>query len=142
MTKSNASKATSDALCRVLADTYVLYLKTHNYHWNVEGPKFRNLHKMFEEQYNDLWQSLDDIAERIRALGYYAPGTHAKLRALATIGENETIPSEDDMLKELIADNEAVSNTIRAALKLAQDSGDEPSAGLLTDRLGTLEKQL
>jgi starvation-inducible DNA-binding protein len=142
MTNSNASKASSDALCRVLADTYVLYLKTHNYHWNVEGPKFRNLHKMFEEQYNDLWQSLDDIAERIRALGYYAPGTYAKLRALATVGENEEIPNEDGMLRELIADNEATANTIRAALKVAQDAGDEPSAGLLTDRLATLEKQL
>ncbi len=142
MTKSNASKASSDALCRVLADTYILYLKTHNFHWNVEGPKFRNLHKMFEEQYNDLWQSLDDIAERIRALGYYAPGTYAKLRALARVRENEDIPAEDDMLKELIADNETTANTIQTALKVAQDAGDEPSAGLLTDRLTTLEKQL
>jgi starvation-inducible DNA-binding protein len=142
MTNSNANKASSDALCRVLADTYVLYLKTHNYHWNVEGPKFRSLHLMFEDQYRDLWQSLDDIAERIRALGFYAPGTYAKLRALATVGESEEIPSEDDMLRELIADNETTSNTIRAALKIAQDAGDEPSVGLLTDRLSVLEKQL
>lgn len=142
MTKSNANKASSDALCRVLADTYVLYLKTHNYHWNVEGPKFRSLHLMFEEQYRDLWQSLDDIAERIRALGFYAPGTYTKLRALATVHENEEVPDEDAMLRELISDNETTSNTIRTALKIAQDAGDEPSAGLLTDRLTALEKQL
>ncbi len=142
MSTSNASKASSDALCKVLADTYVLYLKTHNFHWNVEGPKFRNLHLMFEEQYRDLWASLDDIAERVRALGYYAPGTYAKLRELATVTENEEIPSGDDMLKELIADNETTAKTIAAALKVAQDAGDEPSAGLLTDRLTVLEKQL
>jgi starvation-inducible DNA-binding protein len=97
---------------------------------------------MFEEQYRDLWQSLDDIAERIRALGAYAPGTYSKLRDLATVKDNEQIPGEDDMLRELITDNDTTAATIRSALKVAQDAGDEPSAGLLTDRLQVLEKQL
>lgn len=142
MSKGNVYKQVSEALSRVLADTYFLYLKTHNYHWNVEGPKFRILHVMFEEQYRDLWQSLDDLAERIRALGFYAPGTYGKMHGLATVVENEQIPSEDDMLRELIADNEKTATTIRSAVKIAQDAGDEPSEGFLTDRLFVLEKQL
>jgi starvation-inducible DNA-binding protein len=137
-----AKKACAEALSKVLADTYVLYLKTHNYHWNVEGPKFRSLHETFEEQYRDLWDSIDDIAERIRALGHYAPGTYAKFQALSTIKDNEDIPSADNMLKELIADNETVARTIRSALSTTQDAGDEASAGLLADRLTTHEKQL
>ncbi|WEX12122.1 Dps family protein [Chelativorans sp. AA-79] len=137
-----AKKACAEALSKVLADTYVLYLKTHNYHWNVEGPKFRSLHEMFEEQYRDLWSSIDDIAERIRALGHYAPGTYAKFQALSTVKDNEDIPAADDMLKELIADNGMVARTIRSALPTIQEAGDEASAGLLADRLTTHEKQL
>lgn len=137
-----AKKVCVDALSKILADTYVLYLKTHNYHWNVEGPKFRSLHEMFEEQYRDLWDSIDDIAERIRALGHYAPGTYAKFQALSTVKDNEDIPVADNMLKELIADNETVTRTIRSALPTVQEAGDEASAGLLTDRLTTHEKQL
>lgn len=137
-----ARKACAEALSKVLADTYVLYLKTHNYHWNVEGPKFRSLHEMFEEQYRDLWDSIDDIAERIRALGHYAPGTYAKFRALATVQDNEDLPAADEMFNELIADNQTVARTIRAALTTIQAAGDEASAGLLTDRLATHEKQL
>jgi starvation-inducible DNA-binding protein len=135
-------KACAEALSKVLADTYFLYFKTHNYHWNVVGPKFRALHEIFDEQYTDLWKSLDEIAERIRALGSQAPGTYAKLHALAAIKENEKIPGADDMLRELIADNETVTRTIRSALAAAQEAGDEASAGLLADRLATHEKQL
>lgn len=141
MTKT-AKKACAGALSKVLADTYVLYLKTHNYHWNVEGPRFRSFHEIFEEQYRDLWESIDEIAERIRALGHYAPGTYAKLKALATVKDNEKIPGAEDMLRELIADNETVVKTIRSALPTTEDAGDEVSAGLLVDRLTVHEKQL
>ena len=130
------------ALSKVLADTYLLYLKTHNFHWNVEGAKFRALHQMFEEQYQALWTSIDEIAERIRALGEYAPGTYAKFKRYATVKETEEIPTEDDMLRVLIADNEAVASTIRSALSTAQRIGDEGTAGLLTGRLTYHEKQL
>ncbi len=132
----------AEALSKVLADTYLVYLKTHNFHWNVEGARFRALHEMFEEQYQDLWNSIDDIAERIRALGEYAPGTYAKFRKFGSISETEGIPSGDEMLRVLIADNEAVANTIRGALSLSQSAGDEVTAGMLTDRLTYHEKQL
>jgi starvation-inducible DNA-binding protein len=132
----------AEALTKVLADTYLLYLKTHNYHWNVEGPQFRSLHQMFEEQYRSLWDSIDDIAERIRALRSYAPGTSLTFQELGTVKETEGIPRADEMLRELISDNEKVSRTIRASLSKAQEVGDEASAGLLVDRLAYHEKQL
>lgn len=135
-------KACAAALSKVLADTFALYLKTHNFHWNVRGEKFRALHEMFEEQYRDMWEALDEIAERIRALGEDAPGTPAKLAKLASITANEEIPSADDMLKELIVDNEAIAATLADAIKTVQDAGDEPSAGLLTDRQTSHEKQV
>lgn len=137
-----ARRACAGALSRVLADTYVLYLKTHSYHWNVVGPKFCALHDMFERQYRDLWESLDEIAERIRALGHHAPNTYAKFHALATVKENERVSGSQDMLRELIADTHTVTKTIRAALATIHEAEDEASAGLLADRLATLEKQL
>lgn len=137
-----AKKECAEALSRVLADTYFLYLKTHNYHWNVEGPRFRSLHEMFEEQYRDLWDSIDDIAERIRALGQYAPGTYSKFKALAAVEETEEIPAADNMLRELVGDNETISRTVRSALAVAQEVGDEATAGLLGERLLYHEKQL
>jgi len=137
-----AKEESANALSRVLADTYILYIKTHNYHWNVEGPSFRGLHEMFEEQYRDMWTAIDDIAERIRALDHYAPGTHEKFKSLATVRENEAIPEAEEMLRELITDTETVAQTIRSAISIAQSNGDEASAGLLTDRLITHEKQL
>ncbi len=130
------------ALSKVLADTYLLYLKTHNFHWNVEGPRFRSLHQMFEEQYQALWASIDELAERIRALGQYAPGTYAKFEALAAVKETEEIPKCDDMLRALVADNETVVDTIKAGLFAAETAGDEATAGLLSDRLAYHEKQL
>ncbi|MDV2857879.1 MULTISPECIES: Dps family protein [Oceanimonas] len=136
----HSRKACATALSHVLADTYVLYLKTHNYHWNVEGPNFRQLHLLFEEQYQDMWAALDDIAERIRALGEYAPGTYTKFVELAKIKENQNIPTASDMLKELVADNELLISTLIEATKTAQEAGDEPTAGMLTDRQTVHEK--
>lgn len=138
----DAKRACADALAKVLSDTFVLYLKTHNYHWNVEGENFRDLHEMFEEQYRDLWETTDDLAERIRALGHYAPGTFAQFARLATVKEKDDIPRANDMLRDLVADNEAVARTLRSAIATTQEAGDEASAGLLTDRLTTHEKQV
>lgn len=131
----------AEAMSKVLADTFVLYLKTHGYHWNVEGPQFPALHAMFEEQYQDLWSSIDDMAERIRALGHYAPATSDRFKELASVKEDSGVPSGTDMLKTLVADNEVVARTIRGALAICQDAGDEASAGLLADRLTYHEKQ-
>ena len=136
-----AKRECAEALSKVLADTYFLYLKTHNYHWNVEGPSFRGLHELFEEQYREMWESIDDIAERIRALGEYAPGTHAKLGSRATVKESEAVPSAGDMLADLVSGHETIARTVRSALATAQEAGDEASAGLLADRLTSHEKQ-
>jgi len=138
---AEAKDACAAAMKKVLADTFVLYLKTHNFHWNVEGARFLGLHGKFEEQYQNLWGVIDDIAERIRALGQYAPGTFAAFSDLASVTETDGVPSENEMLKQLIADNEAVARTIRAALSVVQDAGDEASAGLLGDRLTYHEKE-
>ena len=133
---------TVNVLSGVLSDTYFLYLKAHNFHWNVEGPRFRSLHKMFEEHYRDLWAALDDIAERIRALGAYAPGTYAKFKARSSIVENEQVPAAEAMLDELIADNETVIATLRSAVAVAEGQNDPASADLLTQRLQVHEKQV
>lgn len=132
----------ASAISAVLADTYLLYLKTHNFHWNVEGDQFYTLHKLFEEQYRELWASVDDLAERVRALGLPAPGTYAKFQALASVKDNEDIPAGAEMVRELISDNAAVARTIRSALRTVQEAGDEASASLLADRLATHEKQI
>jgi starvation-inducible DNA-binding protein len=137
-----AKQESAAALSKVLAETFMLYLKTHGYHWNVEGPQFRALHEMFEEQYRELWNSIDDIAERIRALGQPAPGTTAKFKELAEIKEGGRIPAATEMLRELLSDNATAVRTIRAALSTAQDAGDEATAGLLADRLTFHEKQI
>lgn len=137
-----AKQESAAALSKVLAETFILYLKTHGYHWNVEGPQFRALHEMFEEQYRELWNSIDDIAERIRALGQPAPGTTAKFKELAEIKESDRIPAATEMLRELLSDNATAARTIRAALSTAQDAGDEATAGLLADRLTYHEKQI
>jgi starvation-inducible DNA-binding protein len=138
----HAKRECAEALSKVLSDTFVLYLKTHNFHWNVQGPQFLGLHEKFEEQYRDLWNSIDEIAERIRALGQPAPGTTAKFHELAEIKENQGIPPATQMLHELVNDNETATRSIRAALSTAQAAGDEATAGLLSDRLAYHEKQL
>ena len=130
----------ANGLSRVLADTYVLYLKTHNFHWNVEGPMFQTLHQMFMDQYTEAWNAIDPIAERIRALGHYAPGSYRQFAKLASIKESEGVPKAGKMVRELIAGQEAVARTARAVLPLAERANDQPTLDLLTQRLNIHEK--
>ncbi|MEM1125229.1 MAG: Dps family protein [Bacteroidota bacterium] len=127
-------------LARLLADTYVLYLKTHYYHWNVTGPQFNTLHQMFEEQYTELAEAVDVIAERIRALGVYAPGTFGQYTGLTSISEDTEVPSAEDMIRHLVRGQEAVVRTARTVVPVAQDAGDEPTADLATERMRLHEK--
>jgi starvation-inducible DNA-binding protein len=132
--------AVAQGLSRLLADTYVLYLKTHGFHWNVEGPMFQTLHQMFMDQYTEAWNAIDPIAERIRALGHYAPGSYKQYAKLASIKESEGVPKADKMIRELIDGQEAVARTARAVLPLAEDANDQPTLDLLTQRLDIHEK--
>lgn len=127
-------------LSKMLADSYILYLKTHNFHWNVTGPMFNSLHVMFMGQYTELWNALDLIAERIRSLGYPAPGSYKKFVELSSIKEEEGTPSATEMIKQLIAGQEAVVRTARAAFKIADAADDQPTADLLTQRMEIHEK--
>lgn len=127
-------------LKRLLADTYTLYLKTHNYHWNVTGPRFRDLHLLFEEQYTELATAVDEIAERIRTLGYPAPGTYGEYAELTTIEEVPGVPPAEDMLKDLVTAQEIVVRTCREVLPTAQASDDESTASLVADRMAIHEK--
>jgi len=127
-------------LARVTADTYTLYLKTHGYHWNVTGPLFNTLHLMFEVQYNELWTAVDLLAERIRSLGEFAPGTNAELASLTSIGEATGVPTAEGMLADLVAGHEAVARSARTAFRAADKAGDQPTADLLTQRLQVHEK--
>ena len=133
-------KEVADGLSRFLADTYTLYLKTHNFHWNVTGPMFQTLHLMFETQYNELWQAVDLIAERIRSLGYPAPGTYTEFAKLASIKEPKGVPKAKDMIKQLVEGHEAVTRTARGTFAAADAASDEASADLLTQRIQTHEK--
>ena len=128
------------ALSRLLADTYVLYGKTHGFHWNVTGPMFNTLHLMFMDQYTELWNALDVIAERIRALGVLAPHGGSTLAGLASIPEAEQQPAALDMVRELVAGHEAVARTARSIFPLAEAAHDEPTADLLTQRIQIHEK--
>jgi starvation-inducible DNA-binding protein len=130
----------AEGLSRLLADTFTLYLKTHGFHWNVTGPHFHTLHAMFEEQYRDLWQSVDQIAERIRALGFAAPGAFGELVKLASVGEAQGAPGADTMIRQLVRDHETAARTARQALVVAEDGRDAPTADLVTERIGTHEK--
>ena len=130
----------AEGLSRLLADTYVLYGKTHGFHWNVTGPMFNTLHLMFMEQYTELWNALDVIAERIRALGVVAPHGGSTLAGLASIKEAEQKPAALDMLRELVDGHEAVARTARSVFPLAEAASDEPTADLLTQRLQIHEK--
>ena len=127
-------------LSKLLADTYVLYLKTHNFHWNVKGPRFRELHLMWEEQYTAMWQDIDIIAERIRALGEPAPGTYKQYNELASVKETEGVPDADTMLAQLVDGHETVCRTAREALPVADSANDEVTVDLLTQRLEFHEK--
>lgn len=133
-------KIIAEGLGYLLADTYSLYLKTHNFHWNVVGPRFRELHLMFEEQYTKLATAVDEIAERIRALGFPAPGTYSEYARLSAIEETPGVPSAEEMIEILTADNETVVRTARRILPLAQDESDESTASLIADRMVIHEK--
>ena len=132
--------AIAGGLSRLLADTYVLYLKTHGFHWNVEGPMFQTLHLMFMGQYTETWNAIDPIAERIRSLGHYAPGSYKQYIKLATIKEADGVPKAEKMIAELIAGQEAVARTARSVLPLAEAANDQPTLDLLTQRLDIHEK--
>jgi len=127
-------------LKHLLADSYTLYLQTHNFHWNVTGPMFNQLHLMFEEHYNELAIAVDDIAERIRSLDVAAPGTYRAFFELSSIKEVDGVPNADTMINLLTKGHEQVVKTCRTALAIAQDAGDESSAALISDRMRVHEK--
>lgn len=136
-------KKISQGLSAFLADSFTLYLKTHNFHWNVTGPMFNSLHNMFEMQYTEQWAALDDIAERIRALGFNAPGSYAEFIQLSSIKEEAGLKDAADwqeMVRQITVGNEAVCRTARSVLKTADKAGDDPSVDLLTQRLQVHEK--
>lgn len=127
-------------LSSLLADTYTLYLKTHNYHWNVTGPHFQQLHLMFMDQYTEMWAAVDEVAERIRALGEFAPGGYKAFAALTNIKDDEGTPGWQDMVKNLVQGHETVIRTAREVLPISQQAGDESSTALISDRLRIHEK--
>jgi starvation-inducible DNA-binding protein len=130
----------AEGLSRLLADTYAVYLKTHGYHWNVRGPYFASLHALFMAQYTEMWAAIDEVAERIRALGALAPQGYGAFANLSDIRDGDPAQSAEAMLAELVADHEALIATARAALPPAQAAGDDVTVGLLTDRLAAHEK--
>jgi starvation-inducible DNA-binding protein len=129
-----------EGLSRLLADTYTLYLKTHNYHWNVTGPMFQTLHLMFETQYTELALAVDLIAERIRALGSPAPGTYHQFGELTSIDEDRDAPDATEMIRRLLAGQETVVRTARSVFPVVDRANDEPTADLLTQRMQVHEK--
>jgi starvation-inducible DNA-binding protein len=136
----NQRKEIAGGLSRLLADTYSLYLKTHNYHWNVTGPMFNTLHLMFEGQYNELALAVDLIAERIRSLGYPAPGTYREFAQLTQIRDDEKTPDAEGMIRELVSGQETVVRTARSVFPAVEKANDEVSADLLTQRMQIHEK--
>ena len=139
MSESDRAKIAA-GLSGLLADSYTLYLMTHNFHWNVTGPDFNSLHLMFMTQYTEQWAALDLIAERIRALGHPAPGTYREFVRLATIKEVEGQPKATDMVRHLVAAQEATARTARGLFPLVEEANDQPTADLLTQRLEVHEK--
>ena len=133
--------AIAEGLSRLLADTYTLYLTTHNFHWNVTGPMFTSLHAMFMVQYTELWNAVDPIAERIRSLGHKAPGSYAQFVALTSLNDVPTVPPAAlDMVRVLVEGHEAVARTARSIFSGADKANDEPTADLLTQRLTVHEQ--
>jgi starvation-inducible DNA-binding protein len=127
-------------LSKVLADSYTLYLKTHNFHWNVTGPMFQTLHLMFEQEYNELALGVDGIAERIRALGFPAPATYKQFVALSSIEEDDGVPAAENMIRRLVEGHETVARTARVVFKVAEAASDQPTCDLLTQRMLVHEK--
>ncbi|AXI83978.1 DNA starvation/stationary phase protection protein [Xylella taiwanensis] len=141
--KTSDRKTIAEGLSHYMADAFTLYLKTHTFHWNVTGPMFNSLHTMFETQYTEQWAALDEIAERIRALGYNAPGSYKEYLALTSIEEEPGLSDNTDwreMVRQLVIGNEAVCRTARKVLSTAEDASDDPTADLLTQRLQIHEK--
>ena len=130
----------AQGLCKFLADTYTLYLKTHNFHWNVTGPMFQTLHLMFEQHYNELWTAVDLIAERIRALGTLAPGTYGEFSSLSSIPESTGSVKDTDMIRALVEGHEAVIRTARSIFPTAENAKDQVTMDLLTQRMQVHEK--
>ena len=132
--------AIAEGLSRLLADSYTLYLKTHNYHWNVVGPMFNTLHLMFEEQYTELALAVDQIAERIRALGEPAPGSYREFASLSSVSEDDDRPDADEMVRRLVEGQETVVRTARSVFPVTDSANDEATADLLTQRMQVHEK--
>lgn len=130
----------AENLSRLLADTYTLYLKTHNFHWNVTGPLFNSLHLMFEQQYTELALAVDAIAERIRTLGFPAPGSYSEFARLSSIAETPGVPKAEEMIRLLVEGQEAVVRTARSIIPVAEQANDEPTVDLLTERMQIHEK--
>ncbi|MEL6910763.1 MAG: Dps family protein [Cyanobacteria bacterium J06629_2] len=135
-----ARQEIADGLSRLLADTYTLYLKTHNFHWNVTGSMFNTLHSMFEEQYNELALAVDLIAERIRALGFPAPATYSKYAELTSITETLDIPNANEMILQLVNGQETIVRTARSIFAVVDQANDEPTSDILTQRMQIHEK--
>jgi len=133
-------KEIAEGLSRLLGDTYLLYVRTHGYHWNVTGPQFNTLHLMFEQQYTELALAVDQIAERIRALGFPAPASYAEFTRLSSLSEDQDCPGADEMVRHLVKAQEAVVRTARSVFPAAERAGDEATADLLTQRLQIHEK--
>jgi starvation-inducible DNA-binding protein len=138
--KESGLKSIADELSKILADTYTLYLKTQNFHWNVSGPLFYSLHLMFEKQYEELADAVDTIAERIRALGFHTPASFSEFSKLKRIKEANGSLDTDGMIKELLQDHESITRACHDMLKVAQDSGDEGTADLLIERIREHDK--
>lgn len=138
--KESSRKEIAAGLSKFLADTYTLYLKTHHYHWNVTGPMFQTLHLMFETHYNEMWIATDAIAERIRALGFPAPGSYAEFSKLTSIKDEPGVPKAEDMVKDLVAGHETVIRTARSLFPASEKVGDQSTMDLLTQRMQIHEK--
>lgn len=133
-------RAVAEGLSHLLADTFTLYLKTHNFHWNVTGEMFRTLHTMFEEQYQELWEANDEIAERIRALGHVAPGSYAQFSAMSAVEEETGVPPAEEMIRQLVDGQETAVRTARTVFASAEGAGDQVTMDLLAERMQRHEK--
>jgi starvation-inducible DNA-binding protein len=140
MPQADPRQRVAESTSKLLADSYTLYLKSHNFHWNVTGPMFSSLHLLFEQQYNELALAVDEIAERIRAVGQPAPATYRQFLKLTTIQEPDGVPKATEMIRSLTADNEAVARTARELIGVAEEAGDQATADLATRRVEVHEK--
>ena len=139
ISESDRAKSAA-ALRRLLGETYALYIKTHGYHWNVTGPRFSSLHALFMTQYTELWAALDELAERIRSLGHFAPGSSAELMSDASIEADQSVPDADTMVANLALGHEAVARAARLGIQIASEAGDDVSADLMTQRATIADK--